>query len=135
MPIDAPDYTKWFQTVETIGTEPIPRESATESLLSEFVTDTITDTDYQDLLDYTVPAETTAFLDGLELFTDDVDKTHFRLEVGGVEKWTDMPIPTSLNLGLADARLAAGTQVLIQFKSTDGTEVTTWASLEGKEVT
>ena len=134
MPIDAPDFTTWVQTIELVGTTPTPTTPSTETLLSKLAKVTTSSTDYQTLISYTVPAATIAILGGIEFYADPTSKGRFRLTVGGVEKWADQEIPTALNHYFADARLAAATVVLLEGKSSDGTSVDLWGSIEGKEV-
>lgn len=134
MPIDAPDFSTWVQPVEVVGTTPTPTISATETVLSKLAKVTTSSTSYQELVNYTVPASTVAIIGGIEFYADPTSKGRFRLTIGGVVKWADQEIPTALNHYIADAHLAAGVVVLLEGKSSDGTEVSLWGSIEGKEV-
>lgn len=134
MPIDAPDFAAWVQTIELVGTTPTPTTPTTETPLSKLEKVTTSSTSYQTLISYTVPASTIAIIYGIEFYADPTSKGLFRLTIGGVEKWADKEIPTALNLFFAEARLKAATVVLLEGKSSDGTEVDLWGSIEGKEV-
>lgn len=134
MPIDAPDWTTWTQRVEVVGDTPVPEQAANEAPISRLNKVSTSSTDYQALLSYTVPADTTTVLYGVEFFASPFNKAHLRLTIGGVVQWTDQEIPTSLNVHFSEARFAAAVVVLLEVKSTDGTAVDAWGALEGKEL-
>lgn len=134
MPIDAPDYVLWSQHVEVVVSSPVPVGAATEICISRLNDASDSAQVYTTVLSYTAPASTVTIIYGLELYSDNFPKTLWRLTIGGTEQWANKELPASLNMIFSDARIAAGTVVLLEGKSSDGTTVQMWGHLEGKEV-
>jgi len=134
MPVDAPDFTQWSQTIEIVGTTPTPETAATETPISKLNKVTTTSTTYQTLITYTVPADTNFICYGIEFYASPMAKGRFRLTIGGEEQWADQELPTAVNVHFAAARLPAATVILLEGKSSDGTSVKLWGALEGKEI-
>mgnify|MGYP001583016275 CR=1 FL=1 len=131
---DHPDGTLQTIHAELIANLAVPVLATTEIPISRLGKATDSAQAYQTVLSYTVPAATIAILYGVELYSDLFAKTLWRLTIGGVVQWQDKDVPTALNTFFAEARLAAGTVILLEGKSSDGTAVTMWGSLEGKEI-
>ena len=134
MPIDAPDWIQWTQTIEIIASLPVPVQASTEVPISRIGDVSDSTQSYVTVLTYTVPAAKEAILYGLELYSDNWAKTRWRLTIKGTQQWADVELPVSLNMVFSEARLAAGLVILLEGKSSDGTAVRMWGHLEGKEV-
>lgn len=134
MPIDAPDWIQWTQTIEIIASLPVPVQASTEVPISRIGDVSDSTQSYVTVLTYTVPAAKEAILYGLELYSDNWSKTRWRLTIKGTQQWADVELPVSLNMVFSEARLAAGLVILLEGKSSDGTAVRMWGHLEGKEV-
>lgn len=135
MPIDAPDYTTWVQTVEVIASSPTPLLASTETPISETEGKvTTTSSDYQTLATWTISAGKIGVLYGVELYAVPFSAAHFRLTINGAIQWQNVEFPTGLNMIFSDARLPAAAVVLVEGKSNDGSSVKLWGHIEGKEV-
>lgn len=134
MAFDIPDGPQPTITVEVVGSEPTPEIAVNETPISKLTKVTTTSTDYQALIDYTVPALTNFIMYGIEFYASPIAHALFRLTIGGDEKWADKDIPLAMNMYFAAARLKAATQVLLEVKSDDTTSIDVWGHLEGKEV-
>lgn len=132
---DAPDWVIWQQTVVTVDVTPVAEEAANETPVSK-TEGKVTNSDqtYQTLATWTVTSTKVGVLYGVELYASNFSKTHFKLTIGGVVKWTDKELPAALNINMANTRLPASTVVLVEGKSNDGTSVDMWAHIEGKEL-
>ena len=134
MAIDAPAYTLWMQKIEVIGPTPVPEAATTETPISKLADITTALTTYSTILSYTVPASTAFICYGIEFYASAFTKARYRLTIGGVEQWADKELPTAFNLHFAEARMPTATVILLEGKSSDGTQVQLWGSSEGKEV-
>jgi len=135
VPRDAPDWTTWVQTTVTVEGAPVPEQAGQETAIVE-TEGKISDSSesYQTLASWTVTAAKVGVLRSIEIGASDYSLCQFQLTIGGVAKFTDLDLPDALTLLLADTKLAAATVVLVQGKSTTGTEVDMWGMIEGKEV-
>lgn len=132
---DHPDGTLRTIRAEVVANVAVPEIAANETPIS--VTEgkvSNSDQTYQTLATWTVSAGKNGILYGTEFWSDTFGSTHFRLTIGGAEKWADVELPTGLSVFFSDARLAAGTVVLLEGKSSDGNSVNMWGHVEGKEV-
>lgn len=132
---DAPDGVKLITTTLIVDNEPVPEQPANETPISKTQGKVNnSDQSYQTLATWTVTSTKSGVLYGVELDSDNFPKTHFKLTIGGVQKWTNVEFQRPLNMHFAEARLPASTVVLLQGKSNDGTSVNMWGHIEGKEV-
>lgn len=132
---DHPDGTGQSLQAELVGTTVVPVIAAAETpIVASQGLVTNTDQTYQALATWTVTAARNGLLYGVELYTSSWSKTRWRLSIGGVVKYTAVEWPTAVNHFFAEARLAAGTIVLLEGTSSDGTSVDMWGIIEGKEV-
>ncbi len=132
---DHPDGTLRTLKAEVISDTVVTETAASETPISE-IEGPVTNSDqtYQTLATWTVSADANGILYGAEFHSDTFDKTHFQLTIGGVQKWTNIELPTSMAVFFGEARLPAATVVLLEGKSSDGTEVKMWGHIEGKEI-
>lgn len=132
---DHPDGTLRTIKAELVAATVVTEIAANETPISK-TQGKITNTDqtYQTLATWTVTAARNGILYGIELYAVPFSAAHFRLTIGGVVQWTNFEFPTGVNQGFSDARLVAGTVVLVEGKSNDGTSVNLWGMIEGKEV-
>ena len=134
MPVDAPDFTLWSQTIEVVGTTPIPEQATTETPLSTLNDVTTISTSYVTVVTETIASDANGVLYGIELYASPINKARFRLTIAGSQKWTDKEIPLALNIHFGEARLEPGAVILLEVKSSDGTSIQAWGHIEGKEV-
>lgn len=132
---DAPDYTLWTVPTILVGSDAVPETPDTETPIVE-TEGKVTDSsqNYQTLATWTVSAGKAGILRTMELASDNYPKALFQLTIGGVQKFTDLELPSAWTGFMAESRLAAGTVVLLEGKSSDGTSVDLWGMIEGKEV-
>lgn len=128
MVYDAPDFTTRVNVV-IISTEP-----GLEKAITRLARLTTSSTEYQTVVSWTVTAEKIGILHNIEFMSDDYDHTNFKLTIAGVEQFTDAIIGNSLSLGYPDVRIASEAVILLEAKSTDGTEVIVDADITGKEI-
>ncbi len=135
MSTGAPPWTLWQQPVITVNNAPVPEDSGKETVILE-TEGKVTDTSqtYQTLASWTVTALKSGKLKMLELAASDYTLALFQVTVGGVVKQTDLELPQAWNGFYADTKLEAGTVVLLEGKSSDGTSVDLWGIIEGTEV-
>lgn len=94
-----------------------------------------TDTTYQTVASWTVEAGKTGELKEITILSDDYDHTQFKITVGGITFETDWAVQGAMPLIFEDLRLAAGSVVKVECKSTDGTSITVDAVIVGRELT
>ena len=131
---DHPDGTSRTISIQVISAQAVPEIAANESPISRLSTLTTTSLSYGTVHSYTVPTSTVTVLYGLELYSNVLSKTSWQLTLKGVVQWTAQVLPSPLNIFFADARLSAGDVILLEALSSDGTQVTAYGHLEGKEV-
>ncbi len=132
---DHPDGTSLTLKAELVATLVVPEIAANETPISETEGKvTTTSSSYQTLASWTVAAAKNGILYGVELYAVPFATALFQLTIGGVVQWTGIEFPTGLNMIFSEARLAAGTVVLLEGKSSDATSVSLWGHIEGKEV-
>ncbi len=105
-------------------------EGAPVSRLDRLVTNSVL---YQEVVSWVVAAGKEGDLHEVSMFSTDFTKTQFRLTIAGVQQWTDVVVGTSLSIPFRANRLAASDQVLLEARSTDGTQVTVDGSISGAE--
>ncbi|KKL19672.1 hypothetical protein LCGC14_2463090, partial [marine sediment metagenome] len=92
------------------------------------------DQTYQTLASKTIDAAKNGRLVGLGIYAGIPTRTRFQLTIGGIVQWTDIELPTAANPFFGGTRLPASTVVLLEGKSSDGTQVDMWGTIEGTEV-
>lgn len=131
---DAPDWITDVQVTVIVENKPVPSLPANEKAVTKLDRLTTSDVEYDTVVTWTVTALKIGILRFVEMETDDYDLTRFRLTIAGVEQFTDIQIEASLALEWPDVKLAAGAIVLLEAKSSDGTEVNVDGDILGKEV-
>jgi len=131
---DAPDGTLWIQIVDVVVDIPVPPGPAHQTAITELNRLTTSSTEYQTVVSWTVTAEKIGKLQFVEMESDNYEKTRFKLTIAGVVQFTDKQIEASLSLEWPKVRLAAEAVVLLEAKSSDGTEVNVDGDIVGKEV-
>lgn len=100
--------------------------------VSKLDRETTSETTYQDVVEWEINAGHTGQLFEIALGSSNYDKTIFRLEISGVEQWKDKYLVSALDQPFKDNRLFEKTKVLIQAKSSDGTEIVAYGAIAGK---
>ena len=131
---DAPDGTVWIQHVDVVVDTPVPGAPAHETAITRLARLTTSSTDYGTVVSWTVSEDTMGILRFVEMESDDYEHTRFKLTIAGEEQFTDMQIEASLALEWPDVKLDAEAVVLLEAKSSDGTEVNVDGDILGKEV-
>jgi hypothetical protein len=93
-----------------------------------------TDQTYKTVVSWTVSTGKRGDLKEVSMVTDNYSKTHFKLSIAGVEQFKDKVIQAPLTLPFPDNCIRAGQSVVLECKSTDGTNITVDGSITGKEV-
>lgn len=131
---DAPDGTLWTEIVSVVVDTPVPPSPAHEFAVTKLARLTTSSTDYGTVVSWTVTAARVGILQFVEMESDDYELTRFQLTIGGVVQFTDIELGASLTLEWPLVRLAAEAVVLLEAKSSDGTEVKVDGDILGKEV-
>ena len=130
-----PDGTLRTIRAEVVASLVVPETAANETPISKTEGKvTTTSSSYQTLASWTVTAARNGVLYGVELYAVPYATALFQLTIGGVVQWTGIEFPTGLNMIFSEARLVAGTVVLVEGKSSDASSVDLWGHIEGKEV-
>ncbi len=91
------------------------------------------DVTYQTVVSWTVSDGKIGTLKEVSMITDQFSKTHFRLTIAGAKQFEDKLIQSPLTLPFPENKLDAGSVVLLECKSTDGTSITVDGSITGRE--
>jgi len=91
------------------------------------------DTTYKTVVSWTVSEGKIGTLKEVSMVTDNYSKTHFRLTIAGVKQFEDKIIQAPLTLPFPENDLEAGSEVVLECKSTDGTSITVDGSITGRE--
>jgi hypothetical protein len=70
----------------------------------------------------------------VSMTSDELDKTYFKLEIGGSTIFEDVMIGQAIALPFPDLALDGDDEVKLSAKSSDGTNITVDGSITGKEV-
>ena len=93
-----------------------------------------TETTYQTVVQWAVPAGVSGFLREIAFISDQPARTQWRLTIGGAVKWADRLFLSTLSILFPDdTRLDPETVVLLEAQSTDGTLITADGSISGAE--
>ena len=124
----APD---WTDQVQVVIVEAEAEDEAAETQLDRLSTSS---TSYGTVVSWTVTADKVGVLHCVEMESDNYDKTRFQFTIAGEVQFTDIQIEASLSLEYPDVKLAAGSEVLLEAKSSDGTAINVDGDILGKEV-
>lgn len=94
-----------------------------------------TATTYQTVASWTVETGKVGELKEITLLSDDYDHTHFKVTVGSIVFANNWLVQAAMPLIFEDLRLAAGSVVKVETKSTDGTAIVVDTVIVGKEIT
>lgn len=94
-----------------------------------------TDTSYQTVASWTVATGKTGELKEITLLSDDYEHTVFQITVGSVTFATSWTVGGAIPIIFEDLRLAAGSEVKVEAKSTDGTAIVVDSIITAKEIT
>jgi hypothetical protein len=131
---DAPDGTLWVQNVTVVVDTPTAPAPANETPIAVIDRYSGVDTDYQEVCSWTVTASKTGILKEVSMTSDELDKTYFKLEIGGSTIFEDVMIGQAIALPFPDLALDGDDEVKLSAKSSDGTNITVDGSITGKEV-
>ncbi len=131
---DHPDGTQLAVHTEVVGTAVVPSTGHNEIPWTQYQQLTTISTIYQTVTTYTVLANSSFVLYGIELYATPISHAVWQLTVRGNQLFTGKILPDSLNLHYSDARLRAGDIILVEVKSDDGTSIKAEAVIEGKEI-
>jgi hypothetical protein len=91
------------------------------------------DQTYQEVVKWTVSTGKKGSLKEISMYSDNFEKTFWKLTIAGKVQFEDKVIPATLTLPFPDNELSEGDTVLIECKSADGTLITVDGSISGKE--
>lgn len=131
---DAPDGTLWVQQVDVVVDLPTPSQPANEQSAGGVGRYAGTDTDYQEVVSWTVTADKVGELKEITFLSDNYAKTNLQITVGAVVFATDWIVQGTIPLIFEDLKLAAGAVVKVECKSTDGTSIIVDAVIAAKEL-
>jgi hypothetical protein len=131
---DAPDGTLWVQQVDVVVDLPTPSEPANEAAAGGVGRYSGTDTDYQEVVAWTVAADKVGELKEITFLSDNYAKTNLQVTVGDIVFATDWVVQGTIPLIFEDLKLAAGKVVKVECKSTDGTSITVDSVIAAKEL-
>jgi hypothetical protein len=131
---DSPDGSVWVQNVDVVVNVPTPSGPATENAAGGVGRYTGIDTDYQEVVSWTVAADKLGELKEITILSSNYAKTNLQITVGGVTFATNWIVQAAMPLIFEDLKLAAGAIVKVEAKSTDGTSITVDAVITAKEI-
>lgn len=89
---------------------------------------------YGEVASWTVTTGSKGSLCEISIVTDNYRKTYWQLTIGGVVQFTNQTIPQPLTFAWPSGNdIESETEILVEAASTDGAEVTAWASMTMKE--
>jgi len=124
----APDWTEQVQVVI------VEAEAKDETAITQLDRLSTSSTSYGTVVSWTVTTDKIGVLHCVEMESDNYVKTRFQLTIAGVVQFTDIQIEASLSLEYPDVKIAAGSEVLLEAKSSDGTAINVDGDILGKEV-
>jgi len=131
---DAPDGTLWVQHVNVVVNTPTPPEPANENAAGGVGRYAGDDTDYQEVASWTVAADKLGELKEITILSNNYAKTNLQVTVGDIVFATDWTVQAAMPLIFEDLKLAAGKEVKVEARSTDGTSITVDAVITAKEI-
>lgn len=134
MATGAPDWLRQVIVSVIVDNWPEPPVPAKELAIVKLARLSTSSTSYGTVTSWTVTTGKVGVLRLIEMESDNYAKTLFQLTIGGVQKFTNIQIGSSLSLELPDVHLEAATVVLLEAKSSDGTAINVDGDITGKEV-
>jgi len=131
---DAPDGTQWVQVISVVLETPIPPAPATEVAAGGIGHYAGNDVVYQVVKSWTVTADKLGELKEISFTGTVLAKTHWKVVIGALTFVTDLLIGAPLTIPFFDLKLAAGVEVTVYCKSTDGSDINADASIVAKEI-
>lgn len=129
-----PDYVRAVQiavTVENIPVVPVP---ATEVAAGGAGNYSGTDTDYQEVVSWTISTGKVGELKEILIISDDYAHTLAKVTIGATTWATDWSPTSSMPIIFEDLKLAAASVITVEVKSSDGTAIDVDAIIVGKEI-
>lgn len=130
----APDGVLMIQVAVTVENVPVVPAPAREWAAGAVGRYTGAATTYQTVATWTVTADRVGDLKEILILSSDFTKSYFQVTVGSVVYASDWMTTSALPLIFEDLKLAAGTVVKVETKSTDGTAITVDAAIVAKEI-
>ena len=131
---DHPDGTSQTTQVEIVGTSIAPAGPAFERILSLPARKVTSSTTKVEVTKHTVTAASVAIIREIAMTGDNLPNIKWALRQSTGYVWEELTLPSSLTIPLPDLRLAAGEWVSVEVYSVDGSQITAWVSICGKEV-
>lgn len=131
---DAPDGSVWVQNVDVVVNVPTPSQPTSECAAGGVGRYTGTSTSYQTVVSWTVAAAKLGELKEITIISSNYAKTVFQVTVGSVVFATNWTVQAAMPLIFEDLKLAAGSIVKVEAKSSDGTSITVDAVITAKEI-
>jgi hypothetical protein len=131
---DSPDGTLWVQNVSVVVETPTPSEPAKERAAGDTGRYSGSSQSYQEVASWTVATGKVGELKEITLLSDEYDYTEWRITVGAVTFAEDWIVQAAMPIIFEDLRLAAGTEVKVEARSTDGTAIVADVCITGKEL-
>ncbi len=131
---DAPDGSVWVQNVDVVVNVPTPSGPATENAAGGPGRYSGTATTYQTVVSWTVTADKLGELKEITILSSSYAKTVVKVTIGSVTWATDWTVQAAMPLIFEDLKLAAGSIVKVEVKSSDGTSITVDAVITAKEI-
>ena len=131
---DSPDGSVWVQNVNVVVNEPTPSGPATENAAGGPGRYTGTSTSYQTVVSWTVAAAKLGELKEITILSSIYAKTVVKVTIGSVTWATDWTVQAAMPLIFEDLKLAAGSVVKVEVKSSDGTSIIVDAVITAKEI-
>lgn len=131
---DAPDKVIWTQPVNVVDGTLTPSEPANEVAAGAAGRYSGSDTSYQEVASWTVSTGKVGELKEITILSNEYDYTHFQITIGSTVYKTDWLVQAAMPLIFEDLKLAAGTEVKVECKSTDGEAIVVDAVIVGKEI-
>lgn len=131
---DAPDGVLMVQVAVTVENVPVVPTPAKEVAAGGHGRHSGTEETYQEVASWTVSANKGGELKEILIISDDYAHTDVRVTIGAVTWATNWTAQAALPLIFEDLRLSAGTEVLVEVKSTDGTAIVVDAVITAKEI-
>jgi len=131
---DAPDGSVWVQNVDVVVNVPTPSGPATENAAGGPGRYSGTATTYQTVAIWTVTADKLGELKEITILSSNYAKTVVQVTIGSVVWATNWTVQAAMPLIFEDLKLAAGSVVKVEAKSSDGTSITVDAVITAKEI-
>ncbi len=92
------------------------------------------DADYETVVSWTVGTGKKGELKEVSMISDTYAKTEFKLTIASEEQFADIIIQAPLTLPFPENSLLAGSVILLECRSTDGTAIVVDGSIVGREI-